>query len=119
MSFEGKHSDALAKVRRYGAPVSFDTTTPGEYNPATDTQEDPVVSSVAGHAVETPGDPEEYEVLELIGTGAVTLMFVPTVYGETPKLGSTAHWAGALRTVKQIFPIRPDGVLIAARVILV
>ena len=117
MDYVAKHSSALAKVRDAGVLVSFDTVTPGVYDPTTDTQDPPVRSSVEGYAVEIPGDPEEYKALELIPAHPITLMFVPNVLGETPVIGSTITWAGELRTVNQQFPIRPAELTIASRVI--
>jgi hypothetical protein len=119
MDYTLKHSQALKKLAAKGAPVIFSISTPGTYVEATDEYTDPVFEEIAGQAVEIPGDPEEYKSMELLGTEAVTLFFVPTVFGATPKLHMSVDWAGALRTVSQIFPIRPAEELIAARVIVV
>lgn len=119
MNYTAKHAQALKKVERDGVAVEFKRSTPGVYNPETDTHSPPTEQSVLGFAVELPGDPEEYAELELIPLEPVTLLFVPEVMGETPMQNGQVYWAGKTRTVKQIFPYRPAGVLLAARVIVV
>jgi hypothetical protein len=119
MDYTQKHLDALEKVTEKGAPVSFDAEGTGAYDELTDTEVEVPGSSVAGFAVEIPGNADEYEALELIGHEAVTLFFVPTVMGQKPAKNSKVNWAGALRTVKENFPIRPAGVYFAGRIIVV
>jgi hypothetical protein len=120
MDYVAKHAKALAKLQEDGVPVVFvdEVIDASHYNPLTDGQTDPTVESVPGNAVEIPGNPEEYEKLELIVYQTITLLFVPTVMGQTPKIGNRVVWAGELRTVKYHFPIRPAGVLIADRVLI-
>lgn len=89
----------------------------GTYDPDAGWQENPE-AGVNGKAVELPGEAQEYEALELIGTDAVTLLFVPTVMGELPRLGYDGTWAGKVRTVRQVFPIRPAGTALLARVVM-
>lgn len=104
MDYVAKHTKALQKVRDNGAPVTF-------------SQPYPATGNITGQAVELPGDPEEYQALELIGQEPITLFFVPDVFGDSPALRSVVPWAGKDRVVARIFPIRPDGTMIAARVV--
>lgn len=114
------YAKALGKLKARGAiAVAFTVVTPGAFDPLTETDSPPTSSTVSGWAVELPGDPEEYAAMELIGTEAITLMFAPDTLGDKPPLGSSIEWAGAARTVKQTFPIRPFGDLVAAKVILI
>lgn len=75
-------------------------------------------ADVTGWVVEIPGNPEEYENLELQDKSPVTLMFVPATRGVRPVLGSTLTWDNRKRTVKGVVPIRPAGITIAAKVVL-
>lgn len=117
MPYVAEHADALQKVDEKGAPVTFTKETPGTYDAETDEFVGPTQTTVQGHAVEIPGDPEMYEQLELILSQAITLLFVPTTIGQLPSVESTVIWAGKVFTVKEFVPIRPDGTAIAARVI--
>lgn len=117
MDYTSIHAKALKRVQAKGAPVSFVKETPGAYDPIEDVTLPPTQEIIDGYAVEVPGDPEEYQTLELIGKGAITLFFVPTTFGEAPALHSTITWAGEVHTIQSVGPIRPAGDLIAARVI--
>jgi hypothetical protein len=117
MDYATKHAKALQKVLDRGAPVTFEFTNPGELDDSTGTYGNPTTTSVAGQAAEIPADADEYNKLNLIEQSTVTLMFVPTTIGELPKLLSTVDWAGSKRRAEYVFPIRPAGVAIAARVL--
>lgn len=116
MDYVAKHARALEKLEEAGVAVSFRVSTPGEYNELTDEIGEPTITSVDGRAVEIPADPEEYEARNLILSQTITLFFVPTVMGELPDQHSTVAWAGSLRTVSALIPIRPAEVVIAAKV---
>jgi hypothetical protein len=73
---------------------------------------------VEGDAVEVMGNPEEYIGMDLVRSEPVTLLFVPNQLNALPGLGAVAHWAGTDRTVQATYPIRPQGVGLAARLIL-
>ncbi len=63
---------------------------------------------------------EQYKALSLIESDAPTLLFTPDTYGDEPKVGDTVVWpetGGETYTVKAVNPIAPDGVLIAARIV--
>lgn len=117
MSAVGNHLKALRKTTARGSAVTFSITTPGEHDPLTDTYGDPTVTTVEGFAVEIPAEPEEYEAFSLTIESSLMLFFVPTIIGQKPAMGSVVTWAGSPRTVKGVLPIRPDGTIIAAKVI--
>jgi hypothetical protein len=117
MSYTATHGRALRTVTKKGTAVTFTLTTPGTYDETTDTWSTPVTDTCAGYAVEMEGDPKEYA--DLITQNPATLFFTPSTFGDLPALDSVGTWAGASRTVKRIFPLRPDGTVIAARVIVV
>jgi len=117
MDYAEKHRQALEKLTDKGVAVQFSTEGAGDYDPLTDTWSGGSDSAVGGRAVEIPAEPEEYELLDLVPGQDITLMFVPTVYGQVPPLNSSIQWAGAKRTVKRVLPIRPDGNAILSRVV--
>lgn len=115
--YSAEHARAYRQVTRKGTDVVFNPSDSDTYSGSGEWT-DGASDTIAGKAVEIPGDPAEYEPLELIGKDAATLMFVPTTIGSIPQQGFTATWAGKVRTVKQSFPFRPAGVAIMAKVIL-
>lgn len=109
-------------VERMGADVTFvgrSVSSEESYDETAEPPPDGADLVIPGKAVETLGDPEEYAALELISSEPVTLIFVPEVMGSLPGIGSAATWAGVQRTVKSVFPIRPAGRGVAAKLILV
>lgn len=117
MSYAATHTRASRTMAKKGAAVTWSLTTPGTYDSETDTYTTPVTDGCSGSAVEMDGDPAEYA--DLIALNPSTLFFTPTTYGDLPVLESTGTWAGATKTVKKIFPLRPDGTVIAARLVVV
>lgn len=82
----------------------------------------PSTTTVTGSAIRVRGLPETYRKLGLIDSESPTLFFTPTTYGETPLPGDTVVWpVGGTKTytVQDVNPIAPDGVVIAARVVIV
>ena len=99
--------------------ITFTRTT-RTYTAATDTA---TVSSstVTGSAIQVRGDPQRYAALGLVLTTMPTLFWAPTTYGEVPLPGDTVVWpetGGSTYTVRDVDPIAPDGVVIAARVVI-
>ncbi len=97
--------------------VTFARTVPGTHDPATDTWTDPTETTITGFAIQVRGDPDTYRDLGLIQSEAPTLFFTPTSYGDRPQPGDTVTWAGATLTVRDVQPIQPDGVMLAAKVV--
>lgn len=119
--YSRQHAEALRDVKKAGADVVFKGPPAGKrpYDPATGEFGDaPAAGDVEGVAAEVKGDPEQYAAAEVIGVDPLTLMFIPTTFGQLPAKGSVATWAGKARTVKALFPIRPAGKAIGARVVL-
>lgn len=116
MSYAVEHAGALADVTEAGAAVTFSKVSQGSYDPETDTAT-PSTSTVAGSAVRVPGDPERYSRLNLVESKAVTLLFAPTTFGDTPALGATCSWGGETLTVRDVEPLAPDGNTIIATVV--
>ena len=78
-------------------------------------------STIAGSAIQVRGDPQRYAALGLKLDTMPTLFFTPTTYGDEPLPGDTVTWPvqnGDLYTVRDVSPIAPDGVLIAARIVI-
>lgn len=86
------------------------------YDAATDTSS-VVASTITGSAIQVRGDPRRYKALGLTLTDMPTLFFCPTTYGECPAVGDTVTWTSKRYTVRDVSPIAPDGVTIAARII--
>jgi hypothetical protein len=118
MDYVAKHASALAKLKVDGIAADFSQTIPGIYDPITDTTTPPTVIPTPGYGVEIPGTPVEYGAMELIGVNALTIMWVPTTYGDQPNLEAQIVWHGVLRTIYQVFPIAPIGPLIAAKIVI-
>ena len=83
----------------------------------------PTVTTITGNAVRVAPrsklDIERYAELGLQLHQIAVLLFTPTTYGDTPQTGDTVVWPatnGATYTVRDVNPIAPDGVTIAARV---
>jgi hypothetical protein len=98
--------------------VTFTRTVAGSYDPETDTDASPVTTTITGEAVRVRGRPETYRALSLIESEAPTLFFTPSEYGDRPKPGDTVVWETLTWTVRDVNPIAPDGVLIAARIVI-
>ena len=77
-------------------------------------------TTITGSAIQVRGDPKRYVALGLVLSEMPTLFFSPTTYGETPAPGDTVTWptGGSTWTVRDVDPIAPDGVTIAARVVI-
>lgn len=81
----------------------------------------PSTSTIAGNAVRVRPrvhDIARYDAIGLKVQDVVTLLFTPATYGDTPQPGDTVPWpsTGPTFTVRDVNPIAPDGVTIAARV---
>lgn len=82
-------------------------------------------STITGSAIQVQSafkqDKDLYEALGLRRSEAPTLFFSPTTYGDVPAPGDTVTWPatnGSVYTVRDVDRIAPDGVLIAARIII-
>jgi hypothetical protein len=78
-------------------------------------------STITGSAIEVRGDVERYKALGLVLSTMPTLFFSPTTYGECPQAGDSVVWPetnGSTYTVRDVARIAPDGVTIAARVVI-
>ena len=110
-------ASALAMLKRKGAAVAFTRTTPGVYDPATDTWTTPATTTVAGYAIRVRGDPDRYRALELIESQAPTLLFAPSTLGQAPEAGMTTTWSATAYTVRDVSPVAPDGTGLVFRVV--
>ena len=101
--------------------VTFTRTTL-TIDPATD-QATATTTTLTGNAIQVRGDPQRYKELNLVLSTAPTLFFAPTDYNLEAfgsgfvQPGDTVVWASKTYTVKDVTPIAPDGVVIAARII--
>ena len=80
-----------------------------------------VETTVTGAAFrQMRGDPHVYAELGLSLTENPQLFFTPTTYGEVPKPGDEVTWptGGTVYKVKSVNPLAPDGVVIAAKVVI-
>lgn len=80
----------------------------------------PVTSTIVGAAVKVRGDVARYRELGLVLQTMPTLFFTPNTYGDTPQVGDTLEWpeVGDIYTVRDVETIAPDGVTIAARLVI-
>lgn len=97
--------------------VTFTRTVHGSYNEETG-EATPVVSTITGTAVRGRGDPHRYTELGLVESKSPTLWFVPRTYGDTPAVGDVVEWESEDYTARDVEAIAPDGVTIAAKVII-
>ncbi len=111
-----RHAAGLRRMLEIGTPVEF-TLEVSDYVAATDTFTNERLLVVKGHAAQLDGDPIEYTDLGLIKKDPVTLIFIPDDLDDEPDLESQLTWAGKVRTVKKVFPFRPSGRGIGAKVI--
>lgn len=95
------------------------TRTVQTVDPATGLLGTPTITTITGSAIRVRGLPQTYQKLGLIDSQAPTLFFTPTTYGDTPAPGDTVVFGGTTFTTLDVSPIAPDGVTIAARVVVV
>lgn len=117
-SYAAEHASALADVLAAGAAVTFTSSAVGSYDETTDEQMAPAVTTVTGGAIAEKGSLNKYMALGLSHMSARTLFFVPTTYGQRPSPSSNVTWNGFQYSVKLVEVIDPDGVAIAARVVI-
>ena len=111
-----RHAAGLRRMLEIGSPVEFALTL-SDYDETTDTFSNDRLGVVKGHAVQLDGDAIQYRELGLTKQDPVTLLFIPDEIGDEPDLESQVTWNNKVRTVKHIFPIRPSGHGIGAKVI--
>lgn len=98
------------------------TRTRRVYDPASDTSV-PVTSTITGNAIQVRGNPQRYKALGLTLERMPTLFFTPTDYNLEAngtafvQPGDTVPWGSLTYTVKDVEPIAPDNVVIAARIV--
>jgi len=109
VTYAADHAGALADLAEAGAAVTFTLAVPGTYDPATDTTTGGTSVSVAGQAIRLPGDRERYAALGLTEREAITLLFAPTTYGDTPAVGAAFTWGGETYQVESNDPLDVDG----------
>lgn len=117
------HASAVESIREEGQPVTFTLTTPGAHDAATETFGPAVTDTCDGWAIEVKSDEKDFRSIgfepgEILARHPATLLFAPATYGELPALGASVTWAGAGRAVVGMLPLRPDGVVIMARVVI-
>ncbi len=115
MSYATDHAGAFLDVTAAGAAVTFSKQV-RTVDPLTG-QSTVAETTVVGVATRVAGQPRQYEQLKLIETDAVTLLFVPTTYGESPEVGMEVTWGGVVYTVQAVQPLEPDGTDILAKVV--
>lgn len=103
--------------------TTFVRTSPGIQDPTTEKFSGASSSGITGAAIQVRGDPMRYAALKLSIDTMPTLFFTPTVYGLRANTddfvipGDSVVWAGKTFIVKSVDPIAPDGIVIAARII--
>lgn len=113
-----RHKRAYDKLGVKGQDVTFTYQT-STYDPTTDDNSAPSTFEVAGRAVNIDSDPKQFAELNLSIEEALTLFFIPEGVGQYPPQLSTVIWDGTVRKVRAVTPIRPTGIVIAAKVVLV
>lgn len=115
--FATKHQSAHRSVAKNGRAVVFAPDGVTNYDPLTDTSTPPS-GSVSGVAIDVKPDLQEYRANGWIVGRTRTLFFVPDTYGQLPEQDMTVSLEGQTFFLKQRVPIAPDGVPIAARLVL-
>ena len=103
-------------MQQLGIPVEF-VRQLSDYDETTDTYTNERMLVVKGHAIELDGDAIEYREHNLTEKNPVTLFFIPNTIDDEPVLESQIQWANKMRTVRFVFPLRPSGHGIGAKVI--
>lgn len=111
-----RHRHALVRIKARGVAVTF-RTDEDEFDPATDNITDVDTTSISGHVVELDGDPMAYREGSLIESNPRTLLFIPDVLGQAPEEESRFDYQGEVRTVRKRKLISPQGVIVAAKLI--
>jgi hypothetical protein len=111
-----RHRASLRRIQQLGTPVEF-VRQLSDYDETTDTYTNDRIIVVKGHAVELDGDAIEYRDYNLAEKNPVTLFFIPDTIDDEPVLESQIKWANKVRTVRFVFPFRPSGHGIGAKVI--
>jgi len=111
-----RHLSSLRRIKQLGTPVEF-VRQLSDYDETTDTYTNDRLIVVKGHAVELDGDAIEYREQNLTEKNPVTLFFIPNTIDDEPALESQIQWANKMRTVRFVFPFRPSGYGIGAKVI--
>lgn len=81
----------------------------------------PTETTIEGSAIRVRGNPNRYVALGLNLQKMPTLLFTPDAYGDTPEVGDKVTWPetdGDVYAVQDVDVIAPDGVTIAARVVI-
>lgn len=117
MNARYRHKRAYKRARELGSLVVFKSEQ-STYVPETDDHTS-VDIEVRGYATRMSGDPIVYKELALTELEAVTLFFVPKVFGELPDLDATVEWAGDRKMVRSLNPVAPSGSALGAIVVLV
>lgn len=119
-SYVTRHDATLGAVLAQGASITFtNPQTAATYQSATDTPNSPAIqATVAGVAMQDPGDQQAYVPNTVKQGETLKLLFVPSTYGEFPQPGATAAWAGNDYSLASLEAIAPDGVALGAHVVL-
>ena len=116
MHYVMRHRAGLRRIKKLGLPVEF-VQQLSDYDEATDTFSNEHIVVVKGHAVQLDDDSIAYREQNLVEKDPITLFFIPDVIDDEPQLESQIEWANKIRTVKFIFPFRPSGHSIGAKLI--
>jgi hypothetical protein len=118
--YANEHRDALADVQAAGSAVTFTKDTQGTHIPTTGQSGAPTPASISGYAIQTQGNPKQYEAAKLLETESPTLLFVSSIYavGQAPSLGARVTWGGKQYKVASVNTLQPDGTPILSKVII-
>lgn len=103
--------------------TTFTRTRAGVFNEADNTFSSGTTTTIDGSAIQVRGNPMRYQALGLNLSTMPTLFFSPTLYtlqAGTPDFvlpGDVVTWAGQVYAVMDVDPIAPDGIVIAARIV--
>lgn len=103
--------------------ITFTRRTSSGYDGSTD-QSVVVETTITGNAIQVRGDPRRYKALGFVLSTMPTLFFTPTEYGleangsDFVQPSDTVVWGSRTYTVRDVDPIAPDGVVIAARIVI-
>jgi head-tail adaptor len=114
------HAQLLVAMATEGAPLVTFTkaVTTSRYDAETNTLDTPPVTTTAtGYIKRIGGEPQQRETQSLVEREAPTVLFVPTTYGTLPALGASAHVSADDFFLRSVLPIAPDGVALAARLV--
>lgn len=104
--------------------ITFTRANSGTYNEETGVWTGPpTTTTLTGNVIAVSPNYKRFEALGLVVSTHQTFFFMPSIYGQRSqtddfvKAGDTVTWNGQTYAVKDVETIGPDGIVVAARIV--